>query len=215
MKSSIGKRTSAIVELVDLYVTALFEHMTRLCFPNSMVRQCFYEGEVKVLDISSQCTHDCRLVNSTLLLDRYKTLADLSGVGLGHVQSDVQGISLASLFKNPEAPSPGSRVAYSQIARAACTTYQCWAPTSCKTAWNNSWYVLLYRTRRVPIFESTYHSKLPSDATLKTRWVVVVSTFHRFPCHMHYFTRARNKTLTTMRCDVADLPMQCIVLQLQ
>jgi arylsulfatase A-like enzyme len=88
MKPSVGKRTAAVVELVDLY----------------------------------------------------RTLADLSGVGLTDVQPGVQGTSLAPLFQDPNAAEAAGGVAYSQIARAACTTYQCWGPTSCSDAWNNSWY---------------------------------------------------------------------------
>jgi len=56
-------------------------------------------------------------------VDLYRTLADLSGVGLADVQPGVQGTSLAPLFQDPKAAAAVGRVAYSQIARAACTTY--------------------------------------------------------------------------------------------
>ena len=54
------------------------------------------------------------------LVDIYRTLADLSG--LGPVEAGVEGTSLAPLFDNPVSPALSSKVALSQFARCCQNT---------------------------------------------------------------------------------------------
>jgi len=61
------------------------------------------------------------------LLDMFKTLAELAGISAG-VQPDVQGVSLAPLFDDPEGVGAVSaalqvKPAFSQIGSCACKTY--------------------------------------------------------------------------------------------
>lgn len=71
----------------------------------------------------------------------YRTLADFAGLEVA-VQPDVQGVSLAPLFSDPDHPPQllASKPAFSQIARCECGVYTCWGPTSCNPTWNRSWY---------------------------------------------------------------------------
>lgn len=57
------------------------------------------------------------------LVDMYRTLADLTGIG--PVEDSVQGTSLKSVFEDPENPSPevASKAGFSQIPRCKCQYY--------------------------------------------------------------------------------------------
>ncbi|EGD76787.1 iduronate sulfatase [Salpingoeca rosetta] len=66
------------------------------------------------------------------LVDLYRTLADLAGLG-DHVEDGVQGTSLAGAFDDPDAPPHKlqTKLAYSQIGRCACALFPKYNVTQC------------------------------------------------------------------------------------